>query len=384
MKSPAAAPLHGVTVLELHRYSPGQFCTMYLADFGATVIKVEEPAGLRFAEGSEAASRPTLNRGKQSIVVNLKTTEGKALFRQLVRRADVVVEGYRPGVMERLGLGYENLSRENERLIYCAISGFGQSGPYRERAGHDLNYMALGGLLALTGTKQRPIQVGLQLADLGAGAMPAVIGILLALLARQQTDRGQFIDLSIADGVVAWLAAQVDGLLAGGGKAGREETVLNGGAAYYGIYETGDGRFLTIAALEPWFWRRFCELIGRADLVDMHGPAADQTTLRAELETTFRSRTLAEWEALLGKEDVCYAPVLAPMETLAEPHFAEREMVRTDSACRPIGSSIKLSETPPDTDRPAPGRGEHTRSVLSALGYRAADIEELYQQGVCQ
>jgi crotonobetainyl-CoA:carnitine CoA-transferase CaiB-like acyl-CoA transferase len=382
-----AGPLSGVTVLELHRYSPGQFCTMYFADFGADVIKVEEPSGLRFAGESDQARRPTLNRGKRSIVLNLKTDAGREVFLKLARTADVLVEGFRPGVMERLGLGYETLRQVNPRMVYCAISGYGQTGPYRLRAGHDLNYVALGGPLSLTGPKDgAPVPIGIQLGDVAAGGMSAVVGILLALAARERTGAGQFVDISMLDGVVSWLTAQVDGVLAGA-PSGRGETVLNGGAGHYGVFETRDGEYVTIGALEPWFWERFCELVGRDDLRPLHGSREEAPRLRREMEQLFRTRTLAEWDALLGDEDVCYAPVLAPLQVLQNEHLRARDTGRTVSegpAARPVGPTIKLSDTPAAVDAPAPRRGEHTRALLAALGYAADQIGDMYERGICQ
>lgn len=376
-------PLNGITVLELHRFSPGQFCTMVLADFGANVIKVEEPLGLRFSEETELTRRPSLNRGKKSVVLNLKSERGRELYRALAERADVIVEGFRPGVLDRLGVGYASLKVANPGLVYCAISGFGQDGPYRDRAGHDINYLSLSGFIDLTGERgKRPVSPGLQMADIAGGGMPAVIGVLLALVARLRTGEGQQVDVSMHDGAVSWLLAQLDSVLAGQVST-RGDSGISGRNPNYGIYETKDGRFLSIGALEPWFWERLLVLL---DLQELKA-ASVPLDVRRRLEERFAERTLSEWDDLLRSEDVCYAPVLSPGEVLQNDHLLARGMVRGNPpplGQRAIGPMVKLTQTPGETDTPAPRRGQHTESVLGELGVLADELTSLRDAGVIQ
>ena len=375
--------LEGITVLELHRFSPGQFCTMILADFGATVIKVEEPLGLRFDDESELTRRASLNRGKKSVVLNLKSDRGRELYRALAQQADVVVEGYRPGVLDRLGVGYQSLREANPGLVYCSISGFGQEGPYRDRAGHDINYLSLSGFIDLTGEPgRRPTSPGLQMADIAGGGMPAAIGVLLALVGRLRTGQGQQVDVSMHDGAVSWLLAQLDSVLAGSVRT-RGDSGISGRNPNYGIYETKDGRYLSIGALEPWFWERLCDVLDVPELK----AAAYAADTRERLQRTFRERTLAEWDALLGGEDVCYAPVLSPLEVLQNDHLLARGSVRgypPPAGRRAIGPIVKLTETPGQSDAPAPHRGEHTDRLLHGLGVSDAELARLRETGAIQ
>jgi crotonobetainyl-CoA:carnitine CoA-transferase CaiB-like acyl-CoA transferase len=277
-------PLSGCLVLDLTRLLPGPYCTLLLADFGADVIKVEDPGLGDYARwnepkvGEDSAFFSSLNRNKKSVTLNLKTAEGKELFLRLVEQADILVESFRPGVMDRLGLGYATLKTVNPRLIYSAITGYGQDGPYAGYPGHDINYLSYAGMLELQGERnQKPTPPVVQVADLGGGALMAAVGILLAMQARQQTGEGQFVDISMTDGVISWLQTILPNYLANNELPKRGEMTLSGEKACYAVYETADGRYIAVGALEAKFWQEFCLGIGRPDFVERLGCSAGRT-----------------------------------------------------------------------------------------------------------
>ncbi|HYD69159.1 CaiB/BaiF CoA-transferase family protein [Azospirillum sp.] len=382
--------LAGLTVLDLTRLLPGAFCTQMLADLGAEVIKVEEPGRGDYNREfppinvRESGSFLLLNRNKKSITVNLKTEEGKAILRRLAARADILVEGFRPGVMDRLGVGYEALAKENPRLIYCAISGFGQDGPYAKTPGHDLNYMALAGALQLFGKAgEGPIVPGLSIADQGGGSLMAAFGILAAVLGRAHTGKGQFVDVSMTDGLVAWLPYHAaDYLFAGIEPKGGERRFL-GQAPCYNVFRCADGRHITLGLIEEVFWHRFCDLVGLSDLKDVQWPegaeAEAQMRRVAELMAT---RTCAEWMALLGPADLPVAPVNSMREAFEDPQLKHREMLLAmdhpvEGRIPQLGFPIKFSDTPGRLRAPPPLLGQHNEEVLRALGYADGDIADL-------
>jgi crotonobetainyl-CoA:carnitine CoA-transferase CaiB-like acyl-CoA transferase len=377
-----SVPLEGIRVLDLTRLLPGPFCTMLLADLGADVVKIEEPRGGDPARQSVGGLFLQVNRNKRSLTLDLKTPEGHAVFLQLVERADVVVEGFRPGVMDRLGLGYAALDQRNPRLIYASLSGFGQSGPYRDRAGHDLNYLALAGVLGYNvGRDGQPVPPAVQVADLGAGSL-AAIAILAAVVGRQQTGRGQSVDVSLFASAVAWLPTLVAPLFATGTALAPGEPTLAGGLPQYGVYATADRRWVTLGALEPKFLSNFFEAVGRPDLMRIRdGPA-----LRQELSALFASRTFDEWTACLSDVDTCFAPVNTLEETLDDPHVRALDMFPSVNhprlgVLRQIGSPFAFSSTPA-TMRPPPELGEHTAEVLGELGLSSTEIQSLANRGV--
>jgi crotonobetainyl-CoA:carnitine CoA-transferase CaiB-like acyl-CoA transferase len=393
-----SAALEGIRVLDLSRLLPGGFCSGLLADFGADVLKVED-TGLgdyvRWAppryEGAEASAGGalflSLNRNKRSIRINLKSDAGREVLLRLVRESDVLLEGFRPGVMDRLGVGYERLKQENPRLVYCAITGYGQSGPYRDRSGHDMNYLGLVGLLGLTGEPQGPpVQAAGQIADLGGGALMAAVGILVALREREVSGEGQLVDVSMADGALSWLAMVAARMLAEGVTPQRGGLELAGGLACYRPYRCADG-YVTLGALEPKFWQAFCRGVGREDLVERHlDPAGGET--QREVEAIFAARTRDEWAAFAGEHDCCLEPVLDLDEALESELVRAREMVvevEQPGAQRPVrllGVPIKLSRTPGDPARaPGPALGQDTRAVLEGLGYSGGEIERLLADG---
>jgi alpha-methylacyl-CoA racemase len=399
-----SGPLEGIKVLELIRVAPGAFCTMMLADMGAEVLKIETPptdaseagAGQATAEARRAAFQ-FVNRNKQSIAINLKHPAGQKILHQLAADADVLVEGFRPGVMARLGGDYATLSQINPRLIYCSLSGFGQDGPYRDLPAHDINYLSIGGVLNLIGEPDRPPAIPLNIiADYAGASMHGTVGILLALLARQQTGRGQWVDVSYLDTTVSLLAAtpMVRDFFFNGNSYGRGEGALGGSFPYYTTYETADGKLLSVGCTEPWLWQNFCTAIGRADLAkfalrsEHFAGLADSTAQQAkqEVQEVLRRKTRDEWCAFFKDKNVCVGPVYTVAETFQDPQVVARHMVVDieDSrygTVRQAGVAIKLSETPGSIRHVGPMVGEHTETVLETLGYTAAECAQLRQAG---
>jgi crotonobetainyl-CoA:carnitine CoA-transferase CaiB-like acyl-CoA transferase len=391
-------PLDGLTVLDLSRLLPGGFCSLLLADFGADVIKVEDTGmgdyvrwSPPYYEGAEETSRGalflSLNRGKRSIRVNLKSDAGRDVLLRLVREADVLLESFRPGVLERLGVGYERLRQENPGLVYCAITGYGQDGPNRSRSGHDMNYLGLNGLLGLTGDADGPpVQAAGQIADLGGGALMAAVGILVALRERERSGEGQLVDCSMFDGSLSWLAMLAAEAFATGRAPRRGDLGLAGRYNCYRPYECADGH-VTLGALEPKFWQAWCEGVGRPDLLE-HAYDSPGSESHAAVAEIFRGRTREQWREFASEHDCCLEPVLGLDEALDSELVAAREMVvelSQPGAERPVkllGVPIKLSRTPGDASRaPGPALGEHTDEVLAAAGLTADEIADLHESG---
>jgi crotonobetainyl-CoA:carnitine CoA-transferase CaiB-like acyl-CoA transferase len=391
-------PLEGLRVLDLTRLLPGGYCSLLLADFGAEVIKVED-TGLGdyvrwsppYYEGAEDTAKGalflSLNRGKRSIRVNLKHDQGKEVLLRLVRDADVLLESFRPGVLDRLGVGWDRLHEVNPRLVYCAITGYGQDGPNRDRSGHDMNYLGLNGLLGLTGVADGPpLQSAGQIADLGGGGLMAVVGVLIALRERERSGQGQFVDCSMFDGSLSWLAMVVADMFATGQPPQRGHLNLAGGITCYRPYRCADG-YVTLGALEPKFWANFCRGVGREDLVERAFDPPGSDTHRA-VEAVFAERTREQWAAFATEHDCCLEPVLGLDEAMESGQVAAREMVvelEQPGADRPVklvGTPIKLSRTPADPTRaPGPPLGEATDELLAAAGYSAQEIAELHEAG---
>jgi crotonobetainyl-CoA:carnitine CoA-transferase CaiB-like acyl-CoA transferase len=397
------AALAGVKVLDLSRLLPGGFCSLLLADFGADVVKVEDTGlgdYLRWSppyhEGVEETARSAmflaLNRGKRSIRVDLKSEQGKDVLRRLARAADVLIESFRPGVLDRLGVGYERLREENPGLVYCAITGYGQDGPARDRAGHDLNYLGLNGVLGLTGEAGGPpVQPAAQIADLGGGALMGAIGILVALRERERSGLGQFVDCSMFDGSLSWLAMVAAAAFAAGRGERRGENALAGGIVCYRPYRCADG-YVTLGALEPKFWAAFCGGVGREDLLESAFEAPGSHAHRA-LEEIFLAHTREEWRDFAAEHDCCLEPVLELDEALQSELVLAREMVvelaqpgaeggAPARSVKLLGTPIKLGRTPADPTRASgPGLGEHTEEVLTGAGFSAAEIAALLGSG---
>ena len=391
--------LSGVRVLDLSLQLPGPFCTLMMADHGADVVKVDEPVPrVRNPFGGEdRGMSPTdryLNRGKRSLTLNLKTEEGRAIFRALAARADVVVEVFRPGVVRRLGVDYETLSGLHPGLVYCSISGFGQSGPMREVAGHDINYISYAGILGLCGGREGdpaipPVQIG----DLFGGAMMALSGILMALLSRQATGKGCWVDVSMTDGAAAMLSIHSAACLAGMPSPGRGDMMLTGMFPCYEVYRCADGKYVGLGALESWFWERLVAALGREDLRDRQYAVGEEgARVREELGAIFAGRSRDEWARFFEGKDVCLSPVLDLPEALSHPNLRAREMVVEVES--PLGGSdlqpgLPLKFRPRDgagelavAPRRAPRLGEHDEEILREIGCDAERIARLRESGV--
>jgi alpha-methylacyl-CoA racemase len=379
--------LEGVRVLDLTRLLPGAFCSLLLADMGADVIKVEAPGSGDYMRwyppvlDGQSVLFNALNRNKRSLTLNLKSEAGQDLFKKLVRRADVVLEGNRPGVMDRLRIGWPVLSELNPRLVMCAITGYGQSGPWADRAGHDINYMAIAGALSLNGTRdQPPHPLAVQVADIGGGGQGAAVAVLGALLEVARGGVGRFLDVSMTDGAFSWLAVPLSQVRAQGESIPRGMHRLTGRFACYGVYVCADGRFMSVGALEPKFWRALCEALGRADLIEeqyAEGPA--QERLRQELAAVFASRSRDEWQERLAGLEVCCEPVLELEEVAAHPQIQARGLVREFPTGTEIAPQVPFQ--PEWRRRGPPGLGEHTAEVLQEIGVGPDRLEELGAAG---
>jgi crotonobetainyl-CoA:carnitine CoA-transferase CaiB-like acyl-CoA transferase len=397
-------PLEGIRVLDLSRLLPGGFCSLLLADFGADVLKVEDTGMgdyIRWSvpqydgphESARSALFLSLNRNKRSVRLDLKSEGGREALLRLVGEYDVVLESFRPGVLERLGVGYEAMRERNPGIVYCAISGYGQDGPKRDASGHDMNYLGLIGLLGLTGARGgEPVQAAGQIADLGGGGLMAAFGILAALRERDGDGRrpgsgeGQLVDVSMADGALSWLAMVAATYFADGNVPHRGELPLAGALICYRPYECADG-WVSLGALEPKFWQAFCRGVGREELIaaQLEGPGSDA---HREVQQIFRARTRAQWEQFAREHDCCLEPVLELDEALASELVQAREMVveieqpGAAEGIRQLGIPVKLGRTPGAHARlPGPALGEHTEEVLLAAGYSAEELAALLESG---
>ncbi len=392
--------LAGIRVLDLSLQLPGPFCTLMMADHGADVIKVDEPEPRvrnPFAAGGEPGLSPSdryLNRGKRSLTLNLKTDAGKELFRTLAERADVVVEGFRPGVTERLGVDYATLAARNPQLVYCSISGYGQAGPMRGVAGHDINYISYAGILDMSGRAGGPPAIPpVQVGDLFGGAMMALSGILMALVARQSTEKGRWVDVSMTDGSFAMLAFHAVAGLSGAPDPERGGMILTGMYPCYETYRCADGGYVSLGALEAWFWERLVSALGRDDLAGLQYATGEEGARgKRELAKIFATKPRREWERFFEGTDVCFSPVLRLSEALSHPNATARGMVvAVESALggtdRQPGRPLKFAGpreewTEPAPPRRAPRLGEHDEEILKGLGYGADRIADLRRRGV--
>jgi len=384
--------LDGVRVLDLTRLLPGPYATQLLADAGADVVKIEDTDAGDYArhmppttDDGVGAVFDAVNRGKRSVAVDLKHEEGRAAFYELVADADVVVESFRPGVTDRLGVDHETLTDHREDLVYCSLTGYGQSGPHADRAGHDLNYVGLAGLLDMTreSVEETPRPPGYQVADM-AGGLLAAFSVCSALLSRELGNTGgEYLDVALTDAVVSFSQALAPAAL-GDDDPRPGETPLTGRYPWYDVYETADGRYVTLGALEPRFWTAFCEAVDRPDLVGAHmtDDSAELAALRAELTELFRSRTREEWAELAADADAALGAVYTPTEALEHPQIEARGYVERGDGAPRVGLPLCGSDRPAGPDGGPPGHGEHTDEVLTAAGLSATEVERLREAGV--
>ncbi|MDO8473722.1 MAG: CaiB/BaiF CoA-transferase family protein [Dehalococcoidia bacterium] len=400
--------LQGIRVIDLAFMAPGAYMTMILSDLGAEVIKVEAPPGVGLEvvgtgkspvgeENRREAALFALNRGKKSIGLDLKSEGGFDVLKKLVAGADVFVEGFRPGVMKRLGCDYESASKLNPRIVYCSLSGYGQDGPYAQLPGHDINYISLAGVLDLVGAPDRLPAIPQNLiGDFAGGSLFGVVGILAALMARERTGRGQYVDSSITDGTASLMTWYMSLHLSSGAYPHRGSTAVSGGYPYYDVYETSDEKYITIGCLEKKFWENLCRVIGieehMADTFEVKhhtngpGPGGRFADIRSKVKRAFLARPRDEWFEILAKADVPVGKVYALEELSADPQLRHRNMVveitdpRVGTVIQ-IGSPIKLSETPARIGGLSPLLGENTEELLLGLGFDAGQVDKLRSAG---
>lgn len=379
----ANGSLSGIKVLDMSRLLPGPYCSMILGDHGARVIAVEDRRFL-----ADGLFFDPVNRNKEHMSLNLKTKEGKEIFFRLIKEADVFMEGFRPDVVDKLGIDYESVSKINPGIIYCSITGYGQTGPYRDRVGHDANYLSFSGVLDLIGEPDKaPAIPGVQIADIAGGGMNAAIGILLALYAREKTGAGQYIDISMTDGMVSLMPVPLFYQEISGQITRRGDFFLSHRYACYNTYETADRRYISIGAVENRFWKRLCEIIGVPEYAALQYNEERRAELIDFMRTAFKKKTIDEWSVILSSEDVCWGKVQTLPEVLGDPLFAEREMVveikrKDGKKSKTLGIPVKLSGTPGSVRTPPPGFGENTEEILRELGYNDEKIREFGEKGV--
>jgi crotonobetainyl-CoA:carnitine CoA-transferase CaiB-like acyl-CoA transferase len=375
--------LSGINVIDLSRLLPGPYCSMILADHGARVIAIEDK---RFM--ADGLFFNTINRNKEHMSLNLKTDEGKEIFFRLAQNADVILEGFRPGVVQRLEVDYESVRQVNSKIIYCSITGYGQDGPYRDRVGHDVNYLSFSGVLDLIGESDRPPSIpGIQIADIAGGGMSAAIGILLALFVRERTGQGQYIDISMTDSMVSFLPAALYFYQLTGESPRRADGLLSHRYACYNTYETADGRYLSIGAVENRFWKRLCEHLGVPEYAPLQYDDSHRKEILDFMRATFCKKSLDEWDAELADLEICWGRVQRFSEVLQDPLFRERKMIlelqqKDKKKTRAIGVPVKLSKTPGSVRTQAVDFGESTLAILNELGYTEEEIREFSKKSV--
>lgn len=385
--------LSGLKVLDLTRLLPGPLCTMMMGDYGAEVIKVEDPA---FGDPTRAVGEQVegngaffrqLNRNKKSICLNLKTEAGKEIFRRLAIQSDVLVEGFRPGVMQRLGLGYEEIKKINPGIVYASISGYGQEGSYRERAGHDLNYAALAGLLELSAAPgEGPVMPAVQIADIAGGSLTALSGITMALFARSNSGRGAYVDISMTRGLLPWLTYAASYLNSAEALPRRGRGYITGAFACYNLYETGDGKYMSLGALEPTFWQNFCLAVNRPDWVPLQFDEADRLKLIEEVQALFKEQARDHWVELFSKHDACCEPVLALPEAVEHPLSRELGFwldvpMEENRREKQPGFPLLFSGGAGNLRMPPPRLGQQTAEILRSLGYDDSAIAAFQNEG---
>lgn len=393
-------PLEGIKILELCRVAPAAYATMILGDLGAEIIKIEQayepgfpPVGSGVSpmgeEGEREAAYQALNRNKKSIVLDLKTEEARKIFYQLAQEADVIFETFRPGVVERLGVDYETVSKLNPRIIYCSLSGYGQKGPYQNLPGHDLNYISLAGALSMIGPRDGPPSIPLNLiADYAGGSFHVVMGILAALVAREKTHKGQYVDIAMMDGVISQLTLIAYEYFYKGTIPQRGKDFLTGGKPFYNVYQTKDGKYISLGCLETHFWENLCRALGREDFIPyQHAKDEKQEEIFAFFRQIFLTKTRDEWFELFEDKNIAIGKVYSLDEVFTDPQVLHRQMIvevphPSLGKVKQVGIALKFSDTPGEIRSTAPLLGQHTDEVLQQLGYNKSQIEELRGKGV--
>ena len=391
-----SGPLSSLRILDFTTLLPGPFATMVLADMGASILRVEAPnrpdmvRSMPPFDGDMAAWHGVLNRSKRSLALDLKKPGAADIIRRLITSGgyDIVIEQFRPGVMDKLGAGYEALKRANPALIYCAITGYGLTGPLRDRAGHDINYLSVTGVMSHSGRRKGgPVPMGVQVADIGGGSLGALVGLLAAVIQRQVSGAGQLVDISMADMMLAWQAHIFSQHLIGQEAVEREALLLNGGG-FYDFYETADNRYLSVGSLEPKFWAGFCQAIGRPDLISQGYDLEPAVTrkLKAQIREAIATRPLAAWIEVFTPLDVCVEPVLDVSEVLARAQTQARQMLvdvpkPNGGKQKQIGSPFRFSGSYPAYKHTGVKLGAHSIEVLAEIGYSELEIEDFRDKG---
>ena len=381
-------PLAGIRILDLTRLLPGPVTTLHLADLGAEVIKIEDPqvgdyartlgTGQGEENGQSSAYFRMINRNKQGFRLDLKKPEGVEVFMRLAREADVIIESFRPGVMAKLGIGYAAIAAVNPKIAYCSISGYGQDGPYKDLAGHDINYLGYAGVLDQIGSAGgNPAIPNFQIADLLGGAMTAAMGILAAVIEAQRTGQGRYIDVSMTESVLAHTYFSMLRLNDAGQSAPRGTDLLSGGLPCYATYRCADGKHMAVGALEGKFWKTACEVLGHPDWLKRQWDAS----LRGELAELFATRPRDEWASLFAAVDCCITPILSPEEALANEQISARQMVLNVDGLTQFAPPLKMSGFEFSIRQPAPKAGEHNAAILAAAGYSTDEIQRLESAG---
>jgi alpha-methylacyl-CoA racemase len=388
-----SSALDGIRIVDLTNVGPGAHCTRILADLGADVIRIVEARSVIEKRGRRQWKAPIwaygMRRNTRPLGLDLKREEGLEVFFKLVRKADVVMVGLRPSAAERLGVHYDAVHDANPRIVYCSITGFGADGPYRDIAGHDINYQAIGGIVGLTGLADGPPMIpGATAADSAGGGMHSAIAILAAVIARRATGKGQFVDVAATDGIVNMVSLGIDEFLATGEEPKRGEALLTGRYPWYNIYETSDGKYITVGAIESQFYANLCRLMGLEDLIPhQYAEGEKKDEIFRRFREVFRTRTRDEWVSLLMEEDTCTGPVYSISEMVSDPNLLHRKMVievdhPTEGKMKQAGIMVKLSLTPGEIKHVDPQPADFTEEILAEAGYGQERIDSLREAGV--